>query len=59
MVGPEIVTLGRVERAIVVVRGQKVLLDRTLAAMYGVEVKTLNQAVRRNRSGSRETSCSS
>lgn len=37
-----------VERAIRVVRGQRVLLDEDLAAMYQVEVKALNQAVRRN-----------
>ncbi|MDR2962810.1 MAG: ORF6N domain-containing protein [Bacteroidales bacterium] len=30
------------------IRGQKVLLDRDLAAMYGVETKVLNQAVKRN-----------
>ena len=30
------------------IRGQKVMLDRDLAAMYGVETRTLNQAVKRN-----------
>ncbi|OGP91583.1 MAG: DNA-binding protein [Deltaproteobacteria bacterium RBG_16_47_11] len=30
------------------IRGQKVLLDRDLAALYGVETRVLNQAVRRN-----------
>ena len=29
-------------------RGQKVMLDRDLAEMYGVEVKVLNQSVKRN-----------
>jgi hypothetical protein len=38
----------RIERAIVLVRGQKVLLDRELAVLYGVETRVLNQAVRRN-----------
>lgn len=38
----------RIERAILVVRGQKVLLDRDLASLYGVETRVLNQAVRRN-----------
>jgi hypothetical protein len=33
---------------IYLVRGQKVLLDRDLAEMYGVETRSLNQAVRRN-----------
>ena len=30
------------------IRGQRVMLDFDLAAMYGVEVKALNQAVKRN-----------
>ncbi|HEY9343137.1 MAG TPA: ORF6N domain-containing protein, partial [Hanamia sp.] len=30
------------------IRGQKVMLDRDLAEMYGVEVRVLNQAVKRN-----------
>ena len=29
-------------------RGQKVLLDTDLAALYGVETRALNQAVKRN-----------
>ena len=29
-------------------RGQKVMLDRDLASMYGVETRALNQAVKRN-----------
>jgi hypothetical protein len=38
----------RIENAILLIRGQKVLLDRDLAALYGVETRTLKQAVRRN-----------
>ena len=38
-----------VERRILVVRGQRVLLDSDLAHLYGVQVKVLNQAVKRNR----------
>ena len=30
------------------IRGQKVMLDRELASMYGVETRALNQAVKRN-----------
>ena len=30
------------------IRGQKVMLDRDLAEMYGVLTKALNQAVKRN-----------
>ena len=43
-----IVPLERIESAILVVRGQKVLLDRDLALLYGVETRALNEAVRRN-----------
>jgi hypothetical protein len=38
----------RIERAILLIRGQKVLLDSDLAGLYGVETKVLNQAVKRN-----------
>ena len=38
----------QLEQSIHLIRGQKVLLDRDLAALYGVETKTLNRAVRRN-----------
>lgn len=37
-----------VERKILLLRGQKVMLDEDLAALYGVEVRVLNQAVKRN-----------
>jgi len=30
------------------IRGQKVMLDRDLALLYGVETRILNQAVKRN-----------
>ena len=38
----------QIERAIQIVRGQRVLLDADLAQFYGVLTKALNQAVRRN-----------
>ena len=38
----------RIERSILLIRGQKVMLDRDLAQLYGVETRALNQAVRRN-----------
>jgi hypothetical protein len=38
-----------IEGQIRVIRGQKVLLDSDLAALYGVEVRALNQAVKRNK----------
>jgi hypothetical protein len=42
------VPVGRVEQAIIFLRGQRVILDRDLAALYGVPTKALKQAVRRN-----------
>lgn len=37
-----------IESKIFLVRGKKVLFDRDLAALYGVETKVLNRAVKRN-----------
>jgi len=39
---------GAIESRILVLRGQRVMLDGELAQLYGVKVKALNQAVRRN-----------
>lgn len=33
---------------ILLIRSQKVLIDRDLAKLYGVQTKVLNQAVKRN-----------
>ena len=41
-------SLTRLHERIVYVRGARVMLDRDLAALYGVETKVLNQAVARN-----------
>ena len=38
----------RIREAIIMVRGQRVILDRDLAELYRVETRTLKQAVRRN-----------
>jgi hypothetical protein len=38
----------RIEKSILLIRGHKVLVDRDLATLYGVETKTLNKAVKRN-----------
>ncbi len=46
--GKEIIPIQQVARAIRSVRGEKVLLDFDLAALYGVATKALNQAVKRN-----------
>lgn len=37
-----------IQNKIYEIRGQKVMLDRDLAEMYGVETRVLNQAVKRN-----------
>ena len=37
-----------IERRIYTVRGEQVMIDRDLAELYGVENRTLRQAVRRN-----------
>src|SRR5262245_5287168 len=39
----------RIERAILLVRGQRVLLDEHLALLYGTSTRALVQAVKRNR----------
>jgi hypothetical protein len=44
-----LVPLDRIVPSIVYFRGHRVMLDTDLAALYGVETKVLNQAVRRNR----------
>lgn len=42
------IPLERIERAILLIRGEKVLLDTDLAELYGVEVKHLKRQVKRN-----------
>lgn len=37
-----------VENSILLIRGQKVILDRDLARLFGVEARALNQSVKRN-----------
>jgi len=43
-----IIPIERIQKCIYLVRGRKVLLDRDLAQLYGVETKVLNRAVSRN-----------
>jgi len=45
----ELLPLETITHRIVLLRGQKVLLDADLAALYGVETRRLNEQVRRNR----------
>ena len=44
----QLVAVNNIETLIKVVRGQQVMLDKDLAILYGVETRTLNQAVKRN-----------
>jgi len=43
-----LIPVERVESRILLLRGQKVIVDADLASLYGVSTKALNQAVRRN-----------
>lgn len=43
-----VVPVERIEQTILLIRGQKVMLDSELAALYGVETKTLVRAGKRN-----------
>lgn len=43
-----IVKVGKIQQRILLVRGEKVIIDADLAEAYGVTTKALNQAIRRN-----------
>ena len=45
----QLVFADKIESLIKVIRGQQVMLDRDLATLYGVEVKRLNEQVKRNK----------
>ena len=42
------ISVERLEKVIFLIRGERVMLDRDLAELYGVETRTLNQSVKRN-----------
>jgi len=44
-----VIPLEKIENKILLMRGLKVMLDRDLAELYGVETRILNQAVKRNK----------
>jgi hypothetical protein len=48
MAKPPILALVHVHQTILTLRGDRVMLDRDLAEVYGVTTKALNQAVKRN-----------
>lgn len=43
-----LITMMNIETKILLIRGQKVMLDADLAELYGVETKRLNEQMRRN-----------
>ena len=43
-----VVKVGKIQQRILLIRGEKVIVDADLAEFYGVPTKALNQAVRRN-----------
>jgi len=45
----DLIPTERIESAILLIRGQKVILDMDLARLYGVTTKRLNEQVKRNR----------
>jgi hypothetical protein len=47
--GKEVIPIERIARAILIIRGEKVILDSDLARLYGVTTGNLNKAVNRNR----------
>ena len=48
MTNSTLIPTERIEKAIYFIRGEKVMLDRDLATLYGVSTRVLKQAVRRN-----------
>jgi hypothetical protein len=43
-----LVKIGKIQQRILLIRGEKVIIDSDLAEAYGVSTKALNQAIRRN-----------
>ena len=48
MADPSLLLLPRIEHQILVIRGQKVMVDADLAELYDVETKRFNEAIKRN-----------
>ena len=48
MSNTDLILSEKIEKAIYLIRGEKVMLDRDLASLYGVETGALNRAVKRN-----------
>jgi hypothetical protein len=52
-----VIPLERITHSIILIRGQKVMLDIDLARLYGVETKTLNRAIRATSTDFPKISC--
>jgi len=48
MINKAIVPIDQIEKKIYIIRGKKIMFDSDLAELYGVEIKVLIQAVKRN-----------
>jgi hypothetical protein len=53
-----LVPLERIERAILLIRGEKVILDAEIAVLYEVETKVLSEAIKRHIERFPQTLCS-
>jgi hypothetical protein len=42
------IPIERIEKAIYLIRGERVMLDRDLAELYGIPTKVFNQTVKRH-----------
>lgn len=49
-----VIAVERIERSILLIRREKIMLDADLPVLYGVTTKRLNEQVKRNRSRSPE-----
>ena len=45
---PDLISNENIARKIILIRDKKVMLDRDISELYGVETRILNQAVKRN-----------
>ena len=43
-----IIPIGQIEQRILLIRGQRIMLDADLASLYGTTTKRLNEQVKRN-----------
>lgn len=48
MKNKQVISVEAVENKILLIHGQRVMIDRDLAGLYGVPTKVLNQSVKRN-----------